>query len=240
MSLDFLELDSDVVGVDEEDRLGGGSYTLESGVYDMKISAAFLTKSDGGATALTVHMDTIDGKGSIREAIWITSGDKKGNKPYYLTKDGEKKPLPGYTLADSLTKLTVATDLAKMDKEDKAMNLYNPELKKEALTKVNMLTALVNKEVKVGIIKSKVDKSTKSASGEYVPTGETREVNSIDKFFRARDGLTVAEIKAGVTEATFINSWIEKNAGVTKDKSTKGIKSPSVGAPTTPKKSLFS
>lgn len=48
-----------------------------------------------------------------------------------------------------------------------------------------------------------------------MPSGETRDINEINKFFRADDGLTVPEIEAQVTEAKFKNDWENKFAGKT-------------------------
>ena len=105
------------------------------------------------------------------------------------------------------------------------------------------LTELHGQQIIAGVLKQTVDKTKKNDSGVYVATGETRDENEIDKFFRAKDSLTVAEILAQASEATFINSWREKNAGVTRMKA-KGASgtagAPAAAAPpAAPKKSLF-
>lgn len=72
----------------------------------------------------------------------------------------------------------------------------------------------------------------KNADGKYVPSGEVREENEIDKIFRATDGMTVAEIRANATEAVFATSWKDKWTGVTKDRTTKQAAGSTAGAPT--------
>ena len=60
-----------------------------------------------------------------------------------------------------------------------------------------------------------------AAEGEkpnWQPTGDTKEENEIDKFFRARDKMTTAEILAGAEEPGFYTKWGDKNIGVTKMK----------------------
>lgn len=91
--------------------------------------------------------------------------------------------------------------------------------------------------IQAGIQKQTVDKNEKGDDGKYYPTGETREINEVVKFFRYDDGLTVPEIEKGVTEAKFKDEWVAKWAGkvINKAKGNKdGAKSglPSGGAKT--------
>lgn len=202
---------------DEKDSVGG-SRVRESGLYPMNISLAYLTKSNGGALALNLHLKDADGE--VRQQLWVTSGDAKGNKNYY-EKDGVKNYLPGFNMANSLALLTVGKEISTLDTEDKVVNLYSFDAKAEVPTKVPMLMDLVGKEILVGLIKQTVDKNVKNDAGEYVASGETRDENEVDKFFRASDRKTTAEIRAQAEEAVFVNTWSEKWKGQTKDKSTK-------------------
>jgi len=127
--------------------------------------------------------------------------------------------------------------------EKKTIKIYDPELKKEMPKEVPVLLDLLGEDITCGVLKQVVDKTSKNASGEYVPTGETREVNEIDKFFRTSDKLTIAEIVAESTEATFYNKWVEKNKGKVVNKA-KGVAgntgSPAAATQVKPTKSLFS
>ena len=109
-----------------------------------------------------------------------------------------------------------------MDTETKVVNVYSSEAKAEVPTKVEVLMELLNKEILVGLIKQKVDKTQKNDAGVYVPTGDSREENEIDKLFRSSDRMTTAEIRAQATEAAFAATWETKWTGNTKDK-TKGV-----------------
>lgn len=225
----------------EQDVLGGGS-VFESGLYNAVVSLAYMGVSDGGATSVTVHLKTAEGR-EIRETHYVTSSTAKGGKNYYTTKDGEKKYLPGFNLMNSLSLLTVAKDLANLQPEEKVVNLYSFDAKKEVPTKVQVLVELLDKPICVGLLKQTVDKKTKNQAGEYVPTGDTREENTMDKFFRASDRKTTAEIRAGAAEGTFAAQWAEKWTGVTRDRTDKDAKAtagaPRAGGTAKPTQSLF-
>lgn len=212
--------DSNIIG--EKDSVGGSIGPLESGMYNAKVSMAYLTKSSGGALGLVLTLKTAANR-EIRQTLWMTSGSAKGCKNYYENKDGEKQFLPGFNLANALCLLTVGKEVSEMDTETKMVNVYNPEAKAEVPTKVDVVMDLMNQEIIVGLFKQVVDKTKKNeTTGAYEPTGETREENEIDKFFRASDRMTTAEIKAAANEAVFANTWESKWSGKTREKS-KGV-----------------
>lgn len=227
MSLKNLTTSSDIAP--EKDSIGT-SRVKESGLYEVVISAAYLGKSEGGALSLNLVLKTEDDS-EIKQTLWMTSGDKKGNKNYYLNAKKEKHYLPGFLIANSLSLLTVGKDISEIETEEKTINLYNYELKKDIPTKVDMLMELVTQSVIVGLIKQEVDKSEKDSTGTYIPTGETRTENEIDKLFRAEDRMTTAEVIAQAEEAQFINTWEAKWKDVTRDKTTKDAGNSRAGAP---------
>ena len=212
-------LTTDTSIANEKDSIGGGG-VLDSGLYMATITLAYVTKSAGGATGMVLHFKT-DSKRDIRQTLWMTSGTAKGGKNYY-EKDGQKNYLPGFLLAQSLALLAAGKEVSDLDIETKVVSIYNREAKAEVPTKVEMVMDLMNKPILIGLVKQKVDKTAKADSGEYVPTGETREENEIDKFFRASDRKTTAEIRAQVEEASFVDVWNDKWNGQVKDKSGKG------------------
>lgn len=238
-----LETKAGVEG--EKDILGGGG-ALESGLYDLTIKVAYITTSSGGALALNTIFD-YNGK-EVRQQFWMTSGNDKGNKNTYVGKDGKEHYLPGFLTANSLALLTVGKEISQLDLEEKTIKLYDFEAKGEVPTKVQVFTELTGQTVTAGVQKQTVDKNINSGQVDgngrkiYVPSGETRDINEVVKFFRADDGLTVPEIEAQVTEAKFKNDWDAKYTGKTINKA-KGSKdgvtagAPSAGAK--PTKSLF-
>lgn len=214
------------------DTLGGGG-PLDSGIYNMTVSVAYVTKSQGGAIGLVLHLKTDSGR-EHRETLWMTSGTAKGCKNFY-EKEGEKHYLPGFELANNLALLSVGQEIGTLDTETKVVNVYSFDAKAEVATKVDMITDLLGKEVIAGIIKEKVDKTQKADDGTYAPTGETREQAVLDKLFRARDRMTAAEIRAQAEEPAFIDRWEQKWAGQTRDKAkgaagTAGVPRTSAGA----------
>lgn len=208
------------------DSLGGGD-PLDSGLYPMTISVAYVTKSQGGALGLVLHAKTEDNR-EHRETFWMTSGTAKGCKNYY-ERDGVRHYLPGFELANQLALLTVGQNINALETETKVVNVWSYEAKAEVATPVDMVTDLLGKEFIAGIIKQTVDKTAKNDAGVYVPTGETREEAVIDKIFRSRDQKTAAEIIAQAEEAVFIHRWEDKWQGKVRDRA-KGA-SGSAGVP---------
>jgi hypothetical protein len=244
-----LAIDDGVKVAEDKDTLGGGNKVFESGLHRFKIGMAYVDKSKGGAMGLFLTLVAED-ESELKQTLWMTSGDAKGNKPYY-TKDNENFPLPGFSQANSLAALTTGKEMKDQDLEEKLIKLYNFEAKAEIPTKVQVCMELLGKEVIAGVIKQLVDKTKKDDStGDYAATGETREENEIDKFFCARDGFenfTTTEIKAKQAEPTFYAEWAKKHTGKTRDRSKGVAAAGTAGAPKTgavagtakPGKSLF-
>lgn len=230
MSL-LANLKTDAAIANEKDSVGGFS-VLDSNLYGSTIALAYLTTSSGGAIGLVLHLKTADNR-EIRQTIYMTSGTAKGCKNYYEDAKGEKHYLPGFNLANSLALLTVGKEIGDLATETKVVNVYSPDAKAEVPTKVEMFTDLLGQEIIAAVLKQIVDKNQKNeATGKYEPTGETREENEIDKFFRARDKMTVAEIRAQAAAPAFYTTWETKWAGKVRDKSTKGAGSNgTAGAP---------
>lgn len=216
--MSFLStLTTDESIANEKDVIGGNRI-IDSGVYDAKVVTAYVTKSAGGAVGLVLNLKTNAGQ-EIRQTMWMTSGTEKGCKNFYTDKNGDKQYLPGFILANSLCLLAAGKEISSLDTEQKVIPVYNAEAKSEIPTKVDMLMDLVGKDIVVGVIRQVVDKTKKSpTTGAYEATGETREENEIEKFFRARDRMTTAEIRAQAPEATFVKTWAEKWTGKVKEK----------------------
>lgn len=199
----------------EKDSIGGGG-VLESGLYPATVTLAYVTKSQGGATGLVLKAKTNQGR-DINQTLWMTSGTAKGAKNYY-EKDGVKNYLPGFITASALALLACGKEISEMDTETKVVNVYSFEAKAEIPTKVEMIMDLVGKEIIVGLIKQTVDKNVKNDAGLYVASGETREENEIDKFFRASDRMTTAEIRGAANDPVFYGTWEAKWAGQVRNK----------------------
>lgn len=219
---------------EDKDFVGGGFTVPESGLYDATIKYAYLSQAQSGAGAVNFEFD-MNGI-THRETMYVTN--RNGQNFYVDKKDGSKKYLPAYLNADAIALFAAGKPLSELKEQPKVINLYNFDQKKEVPTEVPMLTELLGKKVKLGLVKEKSFKQTKDASGNYVNTDEVRESVTINKVFSAKDGRTVNEVRAGNETAEFITKWVEKWEGKVNDKTTKstGTK-PVTPAGTAPKKS---
>lgn len=217
---DNLTMSNDIQ--EERDVLGGGG-VLDTAVYDFTIKMAYGSVSSGGSKALNLTLET-DDKRTLRVTLYTTN---KAGENFY-TKDGKKNYLPGFLLATNLCLLTVKKEIHQVAFEDKVIPIYDYDQKKELPTKSKVAVELIGQRISAGVFKEVVDKTAKDTSGAYMPTGETREQNEIDKFFRIDDGFTVAEIRGKAATAEFKDAWAAKNTGVTKNKA-KGASAGSAG-----------
>lgn len=219
-------------GLEEsQDRVGGFGVS-ESDYYAAVIKQAYATVAKSGAKALNFEFLLPGGK-VLRNTVYVT--DKEG-KNYFLNKDDKTKkvPLPGFTVVDDICLCTVEKDLSESDLEEKVVNIYDYDLKKEVPTKVPVLVELIGKTVGLGVLKVLENKSKKNEStGEYELLAETREINEIDKVFHDESGFTVVEVRAELEEPTFRTGWIERNKGKTRDK--RKLKDGQSGAPASSK-----
>ena len=178
----FATLTTDESIGEERDSVGTGG-VLESGIYKATVTLAYLNKSAGGALGLVLNLKTDTGR-EIRQTLWMASGDAKGNKNFFEAKDGSRQYLPGFNHAQSLALLTIGKEISALETETKLVNVYNADAKAEMPTKVEVAVELLGQEILVGLIKQIVDKTEKNDKGAYIPTGETREENEIDKLFQ--------------------------------------------------------
>lgn len=218
---DKIETESDVLG---------GYKVFDSDVYEATIKYAYLQKSRHGSLGLHTAFD-INGT-EFRESLYITT---RNGDNYYTTQDGTKHYLPSFNHADALALFTCHKPLSELDTESKVIKLYDYEQKKEVPTEVPMITEMLNKPVKLGIIKERKFKQVKNNDGNYVDGDEVQEINTINKVFSAKDNRTTAEVRAKQSEAEFHDKWLEKWKGEVKDttgnKKTGGSKPPNSGKP---------
>ncbi len=250
----LFDLGTNVVEEEETDNLGGGG-PVDSGLYDYVIKMAYLSKAKSGAMAVNLELLSTTGQ-TLRKTDYISSGDAKGNSFTYVDKKtNEVKPLPGYSKLNTLCLLAAGVKLKEIDPDKKVINVWNYDLKRDVPTEVPVLMELLDQDITVGVLKVLEAKQVKNDQGIYVDEYDqgvlqTRELNEMDKFFRTRDQLTVAEILAEAEVADFANRWVAKNTGNTKDKTKGKGKAPaaSTGASSAsastseapaPKKSLF-
>jgi len=156
---------------------------------------------------------------------------------------GEKRYLPGFNVGNAICLLAIGKELSQLQPEEKMINIYNFDQKKEVPTKKDVLMELIGAEIDLGVRKQIIDKKSNIAApgqpANYAVVmkdgiAQTRIENEIDKVFRARDGMTVAEVTAQAEESTFRQQWVDKNQGQTRDKSTAQAGAATPGLPTVP------
>ncbi len=79
--LDALKTDETIK--QETDSVGGFA-AVDSDIYDCKIEKAFISLSTGKAMALNLVL--VAGSSTITQQLWMTSGEAKGCKNYYMVK----------------------------------------------------------------------------------------------------------------------------------------------------------
>lgn len=201
-----------------QDRLGGFQ-VVESGVYEgATIKLAYAGKAtSSNAQNVTISFELPGGK-EYSETFWITN--KNGENFFRNKQDNTKKiPLPGFTLVDDICLMTTEKPLSDQDTEEKMVQMWDAEEKKQMPKAAHVLVDLLGKQVSLGIVKQVVNKNEKQGD-EYVPTAETREENVTDKVFHFPSGFTVVEARNQAAEPAFIKAWADKNNGVTRDRRT--------------------
>lgn len=232
---------TDLEGVeDQQDRLGG-SYTLDSGVYDGTVKLAYVVNASSSNSKCIVTVYEFDGK-ELTDRVWIFN---KAGKPTY-EKNNKKFMLPGYEAMNDLALVTTGLPLTEQTIEEKTIKIWDSTEKKEVEKSVPCVTSIMGKQVTAGVIKAIVNKQAKDASGDYVDTDEQREINEISKFFHTESRKTVVELKSGTDlpeEDLFISKWGEKNSGATQNRfkpvTAAGAAASGAGSPKTASKPLF-
>lgn len=198
-----------------EDRLGGFQL-FETDAYDAVVKAFYAGKADAPSKAQSITLIADIGGKEYRERFWITS---KEGKNYFLNKNDQTKKvaLPGYQTVDDICFATTGKGLNELSFEDKVINVYNAEQKKEVPTNVKMGMAVIGQPVTLGIQKVLVNKQVKDSNGVYQDTAESREENQLHKVFHTATKMTIVEAKAG-KPAEFYEAWVKKNKGQTNDR----------------------
>jgi hypothetical protein len=206
---------------DTKDSMGGGSFLKDTNIYAGTIKMAYAKNSaSSDSVAMAIQID-IDGQ-EYREDLWVVN--KKGENFYVDGKDPTKKhPLMGFTHANDICLMTTDMELAELSTEEKTISLYDFDARKDMPTKADVFTDLIGKEIKVAIVRQIVDKNTKQDDGRYVPSGETREENSIEKVFHAPTNMTVVEARQGLEEPVFHDKWKLANEGKPPRDRSKGV-----------------
>lgn len=205
----------------KEDRVGGGGFTRESGVYAMTIKVAYAGASQGGAQFVDFTF-VDDNEKEYRETFYVTG---RNGQNWFEAKDkngkptGKKRALPGFDHVNDICLVTCDKTLSEMADEQKTVNVYDHEAGRQIPKSVPCLTELHGKKVYLAIQKRLENKNAKDSSGEYVATAETREVNTVEKVGHFPTKTTVVEAQESL-EPAYLDTWAKNNDGKTLDKRT--------------------
>jgi len=175
-----------------EDDYLGGSYTFDSDIYEASIKACYMREAASSKAMSVNFLLDVNGK-ELRQQIWVSN--RNGDFTYKDKKTKKDKNLPGYNMMNSVALLVLGMELGDLEVEERTMKIYDVDAKKEIPQAVNCFVELHDKDVLVAVQKQVIDKTKKNDStNEYEPTGETREVNEIIKFFAPEKRVTISEV----------------------------------------------
>jgi len=207
MSIQGLAIDSDIESTNTDTL--GGSFVKSTGLYPVVVDTAYLGKSQGGAMSLNLALKVANERTIIRQTLWVTSGDAKGNKNYYTTKDNKKRLLPGMIQADQIAMILTGKNMASLTVEKKTIKLWDYTAQAEKPTEVDALTEMIGQSMLIGVHKVRTNKVKKDSNGKYVNQTEERLFNEIDKLFYP-DGFSVTEKAAEAEQPLFHKKWDEE------------------------------
>lgn len=234
---------------EQERDILGGSFVQDSDAKEWYIDVAYLSESDKGALAVNLKLSAVQGGDTYRETIYFTNR----NKETTYEKDGKIYHSKGFNQVNSLCLLTAGIPFNECSTETKMVPIYDFDAGKEIPKEVECLVEVEGESAIFAILKIKELKRVyNEAIDQWEETDEEREINQIDKIFRASDRCTVAEVLAELPTGVFIEKWLEKNKGqvvdrtkgkvssgsASKGKPAKGTRSSSKGGPGA-SKSLF-
>lgn len=226
----------------EDDFIGGGG-AVDTDIYPATIKYAYIGKaSKSDARNVTISV-TLPGGKEVVESIWMTN--RNGDVTYKDKKTGDLKNLPGYNQINALCMLLAAKEVGDMTVEEKTLSLYDYDAKKEVPQAVDCFVDLHGEELNVAVQRQTVDKTKlNDSTGDYDPTGETRDVNVFVKFFPKAGLVTLSEIEHFISslggdfndvmgdgdldkaiakmedDGAYATTWLDKNRGETWDRST--------------------
>jgi hypothetical protein len=204
------------VQVVEKDTLGGGKFTLDSGVYDFTIKSMYPVKNKGGSTSMQLVLETADKK-TFNPSIYFM--DKDGSMTTiasYGEAKGKKVDTFGKQQLDAICRMVVGKSLVEVSASEEE-KIVIKQFTKDEKVKVMMYMDVVGAKVKLAILETRVNKQAQDAQGKYVPINEERNENTISKIFSA-EGFTKEELDKKLATPIFIEAWKEKFEGKLQDK----------------------
>ena len=203
--------------------------TVDSGVYQGTVKNAFIGKSAGGATSVSLEVKLDSGK-TIFETIYVTN--KQGNNTY--EKDGVIGYLPGFLTVNQIALFATGKDLYELEPEleERIVKQYDSKAGKQVDKPAMVIVPLLEQPILVAIKEVRENKTKAGDGNKRITLAEDRVYNTIDKVFHPSTFHTQAELEQD-KEATYIETWNKDNEGKLDDryKSVESANSATVSKP---------
>lgn len=203
--------------------------TVDSGVYQGTVKNAFIGKSAGGATSVSLEVKLDSGK-TIFETIYVTN--REGNNTY--EKDGVIGYLPGFLTVNQIALFTTGKDLYELEPEleERIVKQYDSKAGKQVDKPAMVIVPLLEQSILVAIKEVRENKTKAGDGNKRITLAEDRVYNTIDKVFHPSTFHTQAELEQD-KEATYIDTWKKDNEGKLDDryKSVESANSATVSKP---------
>lgn len=204
----------------------GGSFLLDSDVYEAKVLSAYSDNFASGAQFVQLKLNVKKQDGSWQEYNERLTVTNRDGAIFYVGKDGKHHALPGYQMLEDIARLVLDKSVDELEPVKKVLPIYNAKEGKELPTEVDYIEELVGADILVAISKVRANKQEKGDNGEYVNTSEERHYNAIQKFLDPEYKTTVIEMMNAMDKGIefkdvtpkFYNDWIEKYQGKEQDK----------------------
>ena len=203
--------------------------TVDSGVYQGTIKNAFIGKSSGGATSVSLEVKLDSGK-TIFETIYVTN--KQGDNTY--EKDGVIGYLPGFLTVNQIALFATGKDLYELEPEmeERIVKQYDSKAGKQVDKPAMVIVPLLEQPILVAIKEVRENKTKAGDGNKRITLADERVFNTIDKVFHPSTFHTQAELEQE-KEAAYLESWKKDNEGKLDDryKSVESANSATVSKP---------
>ena len=203
--------------------------TVDSGIYQGTIKNAFIGKSSGGATSVSLEVKLDSGK-TIFETIYVTN--REGNNTY--EKEGVIGYLPGFLTVNQIALFATGKDLYELEPEmeERIVKQYDSKAGKQVDKPAMVIVPLLEQPILVAIKEVRENKTKAGDGNKRITLAEDRVYNTIDKVFHPSTFHTQAELEQE-KEATYLESWKKDNEGKLDDryKSVESANSATVSKP---------
>ena len=188
--------------------------TVDSGVYQGTIKNAFIGKSAGGATSVSLEVKLDSGK-TIFETIYVTN--REGNNTY--EKDGVIGYLPGFLTVNQIALFATGKDLYELesDLEERIVKQYDFTAGRQVDKPAMVIVPLLEQSILVAIKEVRENKTKAGDGNKRITLAEERVFNTIDKVFHTSTFHTQAELEQN-KEAAYLESWKKDNDGKLDDR----------------------